>query len=1278
MTQQHWGAGPWRTLFGCLFLCLCVAPRAWAQQTQGTIAVTVVDSSGAVVPGATLTLTDLSTNDVRTGTTQESGNYTFVNLTFGQYKLAVSLQGFVTQNLDVTVQSARTTDVKASLKVGGMQDVVQVKGEVAPVVETTSNAINTTVDMKQIEDLPLGGRNISQLSQLTAGYNGTWNGLPSEAQGNTVDGIPGNTNRWRYQTLNSAASTAITPRLENIAEMVVSTDQMDMNQGFGNSSMQITYVTRRGTNAFHGRLFEDYRSSNLNANDWNSSVKPAYHQNEFGASVGGPIFRNKLFFFASGSALDVPGSSRTTRTFLTDQAQQGLFTYGNGQQVNLFQIFAAYDAAHGTNFPASASQINAMTAARLAQVNSYRQNSGVLSAAALQPTDPNLRQWEWQYPNSQRTYYPTFRTDYNISPRWRLNVAYNQSKYNAPSTLPDHWPGDGRGAGNKSNNVSVSAGLETTLTPHLLNQFSGGYLYTSAAFGIGGSNGFYTNPTINYGYGNYDDNYELPNSRKQPILSLSDNVTWMKGNHTLRFGGNFYREVNQYWDPPEGYTLIDLGLVQGDPATDILSKEAMQALAGPGAPLPTDAEWGNAQQLYAMLTGRISDFYGRHAYVPGAGTYATGSTPNSSGVAFSTLDELLKTWGLFAQDSYRMKPNLTVNMGLRWDFISPDKDRTGKYHSLTPQDLFGPTGVGNLFNPGPQSLTGTLDPVYTAREAAYGHWNVTPQPSVGIAWTPRSDGNFFEQWLGGDKSVIRAGYSFRRFTMPQQFVWDEGSSYGQAFYQNFASDPSTSGDPGTFMPGSIALGNTGWLPQSCGTAVAGPACFVYSPQQYDQVIHMKDSTFVGGAAAAINTNIRQPYTQSWTVGVQRELGTDRAIEVRYNGNITRHQWLATDINEVNIFENGFLNEFKAAQTNLKINQAAGVNSFANRGLPGEVNLPIMTAAGISFTNSSFINQLRNGQAGSFGNTLATNRDYFCNMVGSTFAPCGTSYGAGAGYPINFWMANPFAIGSFLGASYMSDQGYSNYNGLQLEFRQRQWHGAAFTANYTLSKTMGVEATGGDYTGSFTQFTIRDLSSSYAPLSTDRTHVVHVNATYDLPFGRDRQWLRNGLLDKVAGGWTVSTIVTFQSGTPFRISGSNDTFNNERDGGIILNGISQQDIQNKVGLYFNNKGQPYYLPPDWVAQVKADGTITSNNVPGTWGDIFYLHGPHQTYTDIGISKDVPITGNIRFKFQTELLNAFNHPVFEQSNFSLASTSFGLSRLARGSSSRRIEFRGNIEF
>ena len=613
MKQQHTGVRLWGSLFGCLLLCLCLAPTTWAQQTLGTVSVTVVDPSGAPVPGANLSLTDLATNDARRAVSQDGGNYTFVNLNFGQYKLTVSLQGFATQNYDVVVQSARITDVKATLKVGGVEEVVEVSGSAAPLVERSTNAINTTIDIKQIEDLPLAGRNIGQLSRLTAGYNGTWNGLPSFAQSNSVDGIVGNTNRWRYQTLDSAQATAITPRLENIAEMVVSADQIDMNQGFGNSSMTITYVTRRGTNKFNGRLYEGFRAEFLDAKNWNNAVKPKYHRNDFGASAGGPILRDKLFFFASMSALDVPGDARRTQTFFADDAKQGVFTYANGAKANLFSIYAAHNAANGTTFPASVSQMNPMTSARIAEVDGYRQNAGVLALPGDQSTDPNLRTWEWQRPNSNRTYYPTLRIDANVSQDSRLNLAYNQTKFNSPNANADHWPGDGRGAANKSNNVSASLGFQTIVSPSLINEFRGGWLYTAAWFGIDGSDGFNTNPIINYNYGNYTDNYELPNSRMQPVFSVSDTMTWTKGTHTVRFGGNWYREVNKYWDPPEGYTIIGLGLVQGDPARDVLTKEALQAAAGPGAPLPTDAEWANARQLYATLTGRISGFTGRHA-----------------------------------------------------------------------------------------------------------------------------------------------------------------------------------------------------------------------------------------------------------------------------------------------------------------------------------------------------------------------------------------------------------------------------------------------------------------------------------------------------------------------------------------------------------------------------------------------------------------------------------------------------------------------------------------
>jgi hypothetical protein len=1036
--------------------------------------------------------------------------------------------------------------------------------------------------------------------------------------------------------------------LENIAEMTVSTDQLDLNQGWGNSNMQITYVTRRGSNALHGRLYEDYRSSALNAHNWRSAVKPKMILNEFGGSIGGPILKDKLFFFASYSMSKQPGGFQTENRVFTSDAQNGIFTFGNGQQVNLFNVAAAYNTAHpGTNLPTSSVQL-AMD--RFSQINGYI-GGGVIDPTPQ--TDPNIQRLYWYQTNPVTYYYPTFRVDYNLSQNVRLNLAYNQTKMNSPGANAGWFPGDGRAADNTSNAKTASLGVEWTISPTLINQFKLGYLYTTAAFGINGSKDFLNGYELGWAYSDYEMSglfYNLPNSRLQPVWSIADNMTWVKGAHSFSYGFNAYRDQNKYWDPPEGYPISYLGLVQDDPALQAITSAALTV----NGVAPTNDELGQAQQIYAIVSGRVNNIGGRHAYDPKTGGYATG-------VNSSTLNELLKSWGLFFQDSYKARKNLTLNYGLRWDFISPDKDLTGKYHSMTPADIWGPSGVGNLFQP--NNLPGTMNPVFTARESAYNAWHVTPQPAFGLAWTPRSSGNLFEKLLGGDKSVVRAGYSFRRFTEPQQFVWDVGSSYATAFYQNFYAYPSTSGDPGTFIPGSLTWGQ----PYSD---------YQFSPTQYDKVIPLSDVTFSGAAAAGMKTDIRQPYTQSWNFGIQRELGQTRAIEIRYNGSHTVHQWIAEKINEVNVFENGFLDEFKHAQANLALNGGASFAPGAN----GSYALPIMTAAGVDFADATFINQLKYGQVGSFAGTLSSNPDYFCKMVGSTFSPC-ASYGAGAGYPMNFFVANPFALGTWTNALYMDDRGYSNYHGLQMEFRQRAWHGITATANYTWSHTLGVQ-TAGDWMGGFSQMTIRNLKSSYGPANTDRQNVIHVNATYDLPFGKGKQFLnQGGIVDKVLGGWTLSSIVTWQTGAPFRLYGANNTYNDLGDGGIVLNGITAADLQKHVGVFYNEKAQVRYLDPKWTSEMLANGSITSNTTPGTLGQIVYLHGPRQTFTDIGISKSASITERVKFKFQTEMLNAFNHPVFVYSGRGVGSlTGFGAANIAGSNvyKPRNIEFRANIEF
>jgi hypothetical protein len=404
-------------------------------------------------------------------------------------------------------------------------------------------------------------------------------------------------------------------------------------------------------------------------------------------------------------------------------------------------------------------------------------------------------------------------------------------------------------------------------------------------------------------------------------------------------------------------------------------------------------------------------------------------------------------------------------------------------------------------------------------------------------------------------------------------------------------------------------------------------------------------------------SIQQPYTMTWTFGIQRKLGESRALEVRYNGNRTLKQWISMNVNEVNIFENGFLQEFTNAQKNLAIN---GGSSFANLNpAGGTVPLPILTAAftgskegaqtNSNFRSGTFITQLNTGAAGSMANTLTTvgSSPFFCNMVGASFTPCAKNAGytgVGAGYPINFFQANPYATG--IPSTMMTDAGWSNYNSMQIDFRQRYWHGLQFDANYTWSHTIGV-STPNDWTGAYYAYTLRDMKESYGPSLFDARHAFNFSGTMDLPFGHGKKWANQSSgLDKIVGGWTVGTITTFRTGYPFRMLGGYSTFNNIADGGVVLSGLTAKELQNAIGVYKSGGTFVELIDPKYrTAGVGANTNyIKANTTPGIFSPTIWLYGPHGFYCDLSLTKDTAITERLRFNLQAQFLNAFNHPVF----------------------------------
>jgi hypothetical protein len=1279
---------------------------------EGKVSITVVDPTGGVVQGAQLDLVDLGTNEGRKGQTHDGGTYTFVNLPLGTYRLSVSKGGFKTQVFDsVLVQATKTTDINATLTVGALTETVVVSGGETPLVETSSSAIGTVIDLKQIESLPISGRDLTAMTQLVPGYTGTlrdgggtWNGLPSIAQGSNIDGVVGNAGRMKF---GGAAAPAVEPRIENIQEMTVQTDQLDLNQGFGNSSMQINFVTRRGTNLFHGRVYEDHRNSALNANDWVSNAVglPKNHLilNEFGGSLGGPIIKDKLFFFGTFAMSKQPGTTDTSIWALTPEAQAGNFTYTDSnnavQTVNVLQLAANCGAGCGGTPPPST--VNDQTASTFQAVN------GALSHGRLTPlSDPNFQQLSWQVPNAITRYFPTVRVDFTPSEKLRFNLAFNMTKDNEPGANAPNLPGpdfEKTGAGNRFKSYTAALGINYVFSPTLVNEFRGGYLYTANFFAYNGVTPTVDTQQISWNFPNLPfpystqmngTNFQIPTGSYYPVFNASDTVTWQKKAHTFNFGFSWWREQNHYYNGVLGFPGLQLGqsngsgLVNGDPALGAFSN-------GPGGTVPnaSGTDFAEAQALYSVLVGRVAAAGGSFAYDKKSDSYC-------QCIGTYNLNELQKAFGLFFQDSYRIRPNLTLNYGLRWDFTWPDYDLTGAYHSAAPEAVWGPSGINNLFNPG--VLNGTMNPILTQNSSPAKPWYVTPQPALGIAWNPHGGDGTFGKLLGGDKTVIRAGFSLRRFTEPQQYFWNQASDYGAFYFQSFFLNANNTGQTGTFAPGSIALGDS--LPS-----------YGLAPQQYLKTEPLSDFTFLGGPGAnGVEAHIRQPYTESWNLGIQRQLGDSRALELRYVGNRSLRQWMTINQNEINVFESGFLDQFKAAQQNLAINATNGVTSFADNGYPGQQQLPIFDAAfagesaggpGVplaDYANSGFINALNTGQAGGLANTLSGINGpvpYICNLVGSGFEPCVNNAGfsgAGAGYPINLFQVNPFA--QTVGLSQLVAKGYSNYNALQIDFRQQQWHGMQFDANYTWSHTLGV-STQNNWQGAVNVFTLRDLRKSYGPTLFDIRHSIHINGTYDLPFGKGKPFANhNAVLDRVVGGWTIGSIFTYQTGNPFLLQGGYNTFNDYADGGVVLTGVTPSQLQSAIGVYhIPGTATVSFINPKYLASATGGGAngafINPNTTPGTIGQLVYLHGPRYVNDDISITKHLPITERVDFRFQASMLNAFNHPSFQPGSGSgcsyycyaagggfpnVQASGFGIGGTSPSYQPRFIELRANFEF
>jgi len=1270
----------------CLYMAVGV--RCAAQDlSTGSLNITVVDPAGAFIPGATLVLKDLGTNDIHKATTKGAGTAVIPYLNPADYSLVVSKDGFSSsQYAKVTIQTNQVTNLSVTLKIGSASDTVTVSSDSSSILNTTGNTLSTTVDLKQVEDLPTLARNVFSLAFLVPGaVDNNFNNLPGGAVNTSANGFSTMTNRFKSGGFDTDGSST-TQRLESTEEMTVETGELDASKG-GTSAMDIGFLTKRGTNRFHGQLFEDYRSEDMNANGWVSNATGQPRNlliiNDFGGDIGGPIIKDKLFLFASLANYRQPGQALAQVPVGTPLALSGTYIYNNAN-TNAVETTNVLQTGASAGCPTCSGTVNPLIATALANI----QSAESLPGSTLTPYDANHNLLSFYVHQSTIQRFPTARIDYNVTNNFRITGTASESNSYGVNVGNPPYPGplySNQGYSNVVRNYQVVAGFDWNIKPNVVNAFRVGYLYTGFIYnsqGVGAPTpimlqqgdlefGFNLNSGINYFN-------ELRGGSLYPITSLKDDTTWSHGKHTIAFGVEASTETDHYYNSQFVPYVNVSGIVSGDPV-----QNALDASVADG---PTSAR-GDVEGLYATLDGRLESYY--------LSQYVNTSTKQfQPGITFD-LHEKLTQSAVFVQDQWRATPTLTMNLGLRWDFTGASTDRTGFYTRPDIANLWGPTPVGAIFQPG--NLGGVQNPVEGPHAQAYAPTYVHPEPTIGFAWNPRDlSSGFLSKILGQGKTVIRGSFTLKNYTEGAQNFWSIGSNSGANYQTNYYANgvspaPGYTPGPGQFNAGSVILGG------------ALPALASTSPSPYQPVVPLSFDTFSEDTFSTFNPHIKQPYVESWSLGLQRRLSANNVLELRYVGNVSKDQWLTENFNEVNIFENGFLTQFQAAQANLT---ASGGTTFQGPN-PTPIFDQAFATSGLAagYTNGGFITDLLQGQAGALASTLASNPTYLCSLIGATFAPCATQGIPGTGaYPINFFQENPYVAGA--GTLELTNAGYSNYNALQIDFRQNINHGMQFDANYTLSHSLGTSVQGSEAPGYYGGrgnsapgfYTLRNKRLNYFPSSFDVRNVFHASGTYDFPFGKGKAFLNQSkIANAVVGGWTIGTIITYQSGEPHEFVGGTETFNGN-DSGVVLTGVTASQLQHQMHAR-RVPGKPYvsFFDPKYINQVTGQANsayIKPASTPGQEGQFLWLHDPTNFNMDLSLTKLVPIIAGVNLKVQGVFLNALNHASWigadansptgtstfgvQDTTFGTTNTTFESSSLTTSGGSRQIELRANIQF
>jgi Carboxypeptidase regulatory-like domain/TonB dependent receptor len=1163
---------------------------AQSSSLQGT----VVDMQGASIPTAIVTATNQGTSASRKVVADDSGAYSFPQLQPGTYSLEVQKPGFATYKSEVRLQVNVPATVTVQLEVGQTSDTVNVSAE-ALQVNTQDATIGNPFTEQQVRELPLQTRNVVALLSLQPGVapTGEVMGAKKDQNNITLDGVDANDNQNSGVTTTNVTgfNSALPVPLDSVQEFRTTVAGQGADQG-RSSGGQVSLVTKSGTNQFHGSAYEYMRNTLTAANNWFSNrvglPRQALVRNQYGASLGGRLIRDRAFFFFNWEDRKDRSATSQSRTVPSESFKQGIIkvALSNGQIATLSPAdVKAIDPLH-----------IGMSSYMLNYLQQYPVGNDPLSSADKGLNYSILR---FNAPQTLNNRAYVGKMDFNLDRTGKhvLSVRGTLNGAHQDSTLAQ-FPGQSAAQQTIDNSRGLAARYTWLVKSNLVNVFN--YGYTRIGLSSTGSQAviptFFTSSPVNVAAA------ARPSLRISPTTNLVDDLTWTKGKHSVQFGFNIRNIENDrvaYNNLPN-YSF---------------SRNTLKGLGGDLTPLVQAYTGGtlssatNVTNAFGTALGLINQY---------GATYNFGidgkAIPFGTSISRAFKD---KEYEFYAQDSFKVRKDLTLTYGIRYSIYQPPYELNGvQVVPTTPLSSFFAARVGGQALGIPSfalpnavlsyNLGGPVNNGADYYPTDKNNW----APRLGVAWAPDFDGVVGK--LFGKGSVIRAGAGI---------VYDR---YGSNIAVQFAN----LGSPGLATTVSQPV-NTDFTTSF--RYNGGPLPTI--PSAVGGTFPLTPPTIVGGFTSftGIASDLKAPYSYLLNLSYARPLTHSMSLEVGYIGRLSHAGILQQDFAQP-------LTQFKDPKSGQTWAQGVGaLRALYDGGLtPAQVKANPSLVPLIPFIENMFPaakNNFINGSASAnyffdtWGNNAGSELDGL-NDFDRQRLPNGQC--------LSVTGCNTFFALQAAGVTSYANAGHANYQGLHIVLRRALTKGWGYDFNYTWSHSLD--------NSSYTEATIGSIQDSFNPNSNrgpsdfDIRHNVTANFVVELPVGKGKMFLSGApkVVDAILGGWQVSSLVTLRSGTPYNVSNGGVYSVNYLSSAI---GILKPGASMPASARFDQNGIPSIF-----ANTNAVNSFVGE-YPGTTGTRGILRGPSFYNTDISVSKyfRLPWEGHLLF-IRAEAFNAFNNVNF----------------------------------